>query len=400
MNCEYSGNVPIYNEYSSLNSILMASLYSENSRDMIIKKAKSWDSSNKYKSLIKKIVNKNKRKIDISTEILLLKPDEIFIENMFFLKDPQNKRKFGQDLKKNSLNKLNWNDDFIIDFYRGLGISCLDIYIIDDTQYLNLYKFISWNLTKDNYETELNISTFKNINEENIIPENPDVLIVFNNKLNMSIIDKYIEPLSSIIKTKDLVDKFLSTDEKFKIFEDIKEEVSINDNIYILDSILLRIGDKSIVGFRCDGEKYVYNNFSSSDDNPCSVIKFDWSYNEGIFCYNPIKCQLEDDKISDIYDYCFDFNKGDKTLIYIKKDKRQDILDIPDSEILKIIQRIKAMNMSEITDEIKQFDPTIIINNRLNQNELEKILLKYDMKIYMSNLKKETQETTSEVPAE
>jgi|LakMenEpi03Aug12_release.lakeMendotaPanAssembly.Ray.scaffolds.fasta_scaffold312333_2 hypothetical protein len=398
MNCEYSRNVPIYNEYSSLNSILMASLYSENSRDMIIKKAKSWDRSNKYKSLIKKIVNKNKQKSDISNEISLLNPDEIFIENMFFLKDPQNKKTFGQDLKKNSLNKLSWNDDFIIDFYRGLGLSCLDIYINDNKYYLNLYKFIKWNLTKENYETDLNNSTFRNIDKENIIPENPDVLIVFNNTLNSSIIDKYIQPLSKIFKKINLIDQFLPTDDKFNFFQDIKEEVSINDNVYILDSVLLRIGDKSIVGFRCDGEKYVYNNFSSSDDNPCSVIKFDWSYNEGIFCYNPIKCQLEDENINDINDYCFDFNKGDKTLIYIKKDKIEDIIDVPDSEILKIIQRIKAMDMTTITDEIKQFDPTII-EKRLRQNELEKILLKYDMKLYMSTLKTEIKETATEIPA-
>ena len=144
MNCEYSGNVPIYNEYSSLNSILMASLYSENSRDIIIKKAKSWNRLDEFKSLIKKIVNKNKRKSDISNEISLLKPDEIFIENMFFLKDPQNKKNFGVDLKKFSLNKLSWNDDFIIDFYRCLGLSCLDIYIIDDKYYLN-FGFVNLN---------------------------------------------------------------------------------------------------------------------------------------------------------------------------------------------------------------------------------------------------------------
>ena len=75
MNCEYSGNVPLFNEFSSLNSILMATLYSENSRNLIIKNAKNWDSSNKYKTLIKKIVNKNKRKNDISKEISLLNPE-------------------------------------------------------------------------------------------------------------------------------------------------------------------------------------------------------------------------------------------------------------------------------------------------------------------------------------
>lgn len=396
MNCEYSGNVPIYNEYSSLNSILMASLYSENSRDMIIKKAKGWDRSNKYKSLIKKIVNKNKQKKDISNEISLLNPDEIFIENMFFLKDLENQRKFGQDLKKLSLKKINWNDDFIIDFYRGLGLSCLDIYINENKYYFNLYKFFNWNLTNDNYITDFNTSIIKDISKEFIIQENPDVLIVFNNILNNSIEKKYFKIFNLDDRTRKLLEK-LSTN-KFEIFQDINEEVSINDNVYILDSVLLRIGDKSIVGFRCDGEKYVYNNFSSSDDNPCSVIKFDWSYNQGIFCYNPIKCQLEDENINDINDYCFDFNNGDKTLIYIKKDKIEDIIDVPDSEILKIIKRIKGMNISTITDEIKQFDPTII-NKNLKLNELEKILLKYDMINYLSIIK-EDQSVEPKPPAE
>lgn len=389
MNCEYSRNVPIYNEYSSLNSILMASLYSENSRDMIIKKAKSWDRSNKYKSLIKKIVNKNKQKNDISDQISLLNPDEIFIDNMFFLNDSENKKKFGQDLKKLSLKKINWNDDFIIDFYRGLGLSCLDIYINENKYYFNLYKFFIWNLTNDNYKTDFNTSIIKNISNEFIIQENPDVLIVFNNILNKSIIENYFKIFNLNNKTKQLLDR-LSTD-KFEIFQEIKEEVSINDEIYILDSVLLRIGDKSIVGFRCDGEKYVYNNFSSSEDSPCFVIKFDWSYNQGIFCYNPIKCQLENENINDINDYCFDFNNGDKTLIYIKKEKVQDIPNIPDisdKDILKIIKDIKNMDISNITKEIKEYDPNII-NKGLNRNELEKILLKYYMINYLSIIKEE-----------
>jgi hypothetical protein len=108
MSCEYYDNIPMYNEYSSLNSILMASLYSENSRDLIIKNAKKWDSSNKYKLLIKRIVNKNKRQLDILKELYLLNPDEIFIDNMFFLKDASNKQKFGKELKASGLKKINW----------------------------------------------------------------------------------------------------------------------------------------------------------------------------------------------------------------------------------------------------------------------------------------------------
>ena len=383
MNCEYSGNVPLFNEYSSLNSILMASLYSENSRDLIIKNAKTWDSSNKYKSLIKKIVNKNKRKFDISNEISLLNPDEIFLKNMYFLKEKENQQKFFKDLKTNNSKKLIWNDDFIIDFYRGLGLSCLDIYNDGNNHYLNLYKFISWKLSSDNkYTTELNLASMLKYTTEKIIPANPDILIVFNN-----INEKYIKPFSLSNGTEMFLNSNLkSSIEKFNKFKDIQEEVDIDGNIYILDSILLRIGDKSIVGFRCDGEKYVYNNFSSTYDSPCSVIKFDWKYNEGEFCYNPIKCKLEDDEMRDINDLCFNFNNGNKTFIYIKKDKIPEfpeIPDIPDSEIIKIIKMIKEMDVMKLTEFIKTYDQNII-QGSMNKISLEKIALK----IYMINFTK------------
>ena len=385
MNCQYSGNIPLYNEYSSLNSILMASLYSENSRDIIIKKAKTWNSSNKYKSLIKKIVNKNKRKNDISNDISLLNPDDIFIENMFFLKDKENLKTFVNELKKKDLNRIKWNDDFIIDFYRGLGLSCLDIYIQEEKHYLNLYKFINWKITNtDVYETILNVASLLSIKKENNNPQNPDVLIVFNDKLNNSIKKNYINPFIQIKNYTEYINKnFLSTDVNINKFSNIEEEININNNTYILDSILLRVDDKSIVGFRCDGEKYVYNNFSSTYDSPCSITKFDWKYNEGIFCYNPIKCDLDDDDIKDIEKLCFDFSKGDKTLIYIKKEINNvipEIPDIPDNEIISIIKKIKDMNIAKLTEFIKKYQPDII-NSQNDKIYLEKIALK----IYIIN---------------
>ena len=391
MNCEYSGNIPSYNEYSSLNSLLMASLYSENSRDLIIKKSKKWNSSNKYKSLVKKIVNKNKRKKDISDDISLLNPDEIFLDNMFFLKERKNKSSFGNDLKTLKINKIHWIDDFIVDFYRSLELSCLDIYILNDKHYLNIYKFINWKLTEDNYTTGLNENIILT-KKEHFIPENPDVLIVFHDKLNNSINNKYITPIESYSKSpsKNLLELF--NNNEINNFINIEEEVLFGNDTYILDSILLRIGNKSIVGFRCDGEKYVYNNFSSTYDNTCSVIKFDWKYNEGEFCYNPIKCMLEDEEMKDINDLCFNFNSGDKTLIYIKKDKKNDIPDIPDipdSDILKIIKDIKNMTIPILVDNVKKYNPEIVINSTPPKEELEKNLLKYYMINYLSIYKNE-----------
>lgn len=369
MNCEYSGNVPLFNEFSSLNSILMASLYSENSRDLIIKKAKSWDNSNKYKSLIKKIVNKNKRKIDISDEISLLKPDEIFLENMYFLKNTDNKKKFALSINKLNLKNIKWIDDFIIDFYRGLGLNCLDIYIYEDIYYLNIYNNINWLLSvEDIYTTEIN-----DINQSISISDSPDILIVYSDKLNTSIGKKYISPFITK-KTKNIkLDDFKNR--KFNNFTEIVEDINIDGNIYILDSILIKYKDKSIVCFRCNGEKYVYNNFSNTYDSPCSIIKFDWKYDNGNFCYNPFKCNLEDEILDDIENLCFDLNKGDKTLIYIKKDNIEKIPDIPDEYILEIIKKIKNYNIAELTEIIKKYD-TNIIEKQFSKEELEKIVFK------------------------
>jgi hypothetical protein len=405
MSCEYYDNIPMYNEYSSLNSILMASLYSENSRDLIIKNAKKWDSSNKYKLLIKRIVNKNKRQLDILKELYLLNPDEIFIDNMFFLKNSENKQKFGKELKASGLTKINWIDDFIIDFYRGLDISCLDIYKIDDNYYINLYKFIQWKLEKDKYSTELNISSFSKLKENLIFPNNPDVLIVFDDKLNDSIKMNYIVPfLNTIKESKDetintLLKSVFVSNNKYKIDINEDEVITLNGEKYILDSILLRFGDKSIVGFKCNGEKYVYNNFSSSTESPCSVIKFDWKYNKGNYCYNPDKCELEYDNIEEL---CFDFNKGNKTLIYIKIDKVnpeiQEIPDIPDSKILEIIIKIKAMKLNIKREEIKKYDKAISSEGSDSIELIEKKLLRYYMIDYIKELRANPEAEVEDTP--
>jgi len=378
-------DTPPYNEYSSLNSILMSALYSENSRDLIIKKAKTWDNSNKFKTIIKRIVNKNKQKKDITFEISSLLPDDIFIKSMYFLKDVENQRKFAESIRTSS-NKIDWIDDFIIDFYRSLGLSCLDIFYMENKNiYLNLYKFILWTYNKDGYKTELNKSIFKNLKTELREDKKPDVLILFHKDLNNSI-DKYNLPsLTGDKKIRANLEILLNdlkrTDEKYDIFKDVKEEIEFDGVSYILDSILLKNEDKSIVGFRCDGEKYIYKNFESSFDNPCSIIKFDWKYDEGEFSYNPFKCDLEDG-LTDIDNLCFNFKTYDKTLIYIKKDIKPTVPEIPDSEILGIIKKIKEMDQLLLIQKIKEYEPNII-NNSMTKEELEKIYLRLFLINYM-----------------
>ena len=388
-------DIPPYNEYSSLNSILMTSLYSENSRDLIINKAKKWDNSDKYKLLIKRIVNKNKYNKDISTDIALLNPDDMFIKNMFFLKNQMNLKRFVSLFNKGE--KIEWINDFIIDFYRSLGLTCLDIYYFNKNFYSNIYKNLFWNKSKDidKYESELNM--FNLIDETYTINENPDILIIFNDDLNKSIEKKYISSLKILNnnskKLEDKKDAFILKNEngEFDNLINIEEEIQYKNQTYILDSVLLNYNKKSIVGFRYNGEKYIYNNFSSINDNSCSVIKFDWKYNEGEFCYNPIKCDLENN-LTDINDLCINFKYGDKILIFVKKNTDvSSIPDIPDNEILEIIKKIKGMTVNILTENIKKYESNIISSGKNNKEELEKIYLRLYLINYLSIKKGEEQ---------
>jgi hypothetical protein len=263
----------------------------------------------------------------------------------------------------------------------------------------------------------LNISSFLKIKENIIFPKNPDVLIVFDDELNKSIKNNYIDPFvttienSGVDKIKTFIESVFVSNNKYNIKED--EDITLNGEDYILDSILLRFGDKSIVGFKCNGEKYVYNNFSSSTESPCSVIKFDWKYNKGNYCYNPDKCELEYDNIEEL---CFDFNKGDKTLIYIKKGKvNPEIPEIPESKILEIIMKIKEMKPHEKKEEINKHELMEANNEKkgeINKYEkvlssegsdsielIEKKLLRYYMIDYIKKLRANPEAEAEDIPA-
>jgi hypothetical protein len=388
-------NLPSYNNYSSLNSIFMSLLFSENSRDLIIDKTKLWqDDKDKFKSTIKRVVNKNKKKKDITSELLLLKPNDIFL-NMKFLKDNDNKKIFfplfksitGQDIDNI---KFYWIDNFIIDLYRSLGLSCLDIYYIDDSFYKNFYNFLFWKpFNKNQYLPEINLPS---INERDIDSTNPDVLILFHKDLNKDVsiyrdafknehpkIKDFLSKKDKKFEKDFFLDVFLVKNEIFDIFKDIKEYYDYNGFTYVLDSVLLRKGNKSIVGFTYEGEKYVYNNFSSNIDCPCSIKKFDWKYNNGKYCYHPYKCDLNDN-LEDIGDLCFDFKEGIKTLIYIKQIKKEEVKineDIDDEKLLNLIEQIKKMEKTTLIEEIKKFDKSIIRNSSFPIEEMQKIYLRH-----------------------
>lgn len=125
---------------------------------------------------------------------------------------------------------------------------------------------------------------------------------------------------------------------KYNGINELKEVIEYNNNIYFLDSCILnnfnanknKIPGHSIAGIKCKNKKFVYNGWIKSTKDPamlqngnqhipCKLMKFDWDIKkDNDFCINAEKCDLV--KSSGISkNLCFSFNKGYRTLIYVKQ---------------------------------------------------------------------------------
>lgn len=123
---------------------------------------------------------------------------------------------------------------------------------------------------------------------------------------------------------------------KYNGINELKETIEYNRNTYILDSCILnnfnskqkKIPSHSIAGIKCKNNKFVYNGWIKSTKDPamlqngiqhipCKLMKYNWDITKNNeFCLNPILCKLDKALPNNL---CFSFNKGYRTLIYVKK---------------------------------------------------------------------------------
>lgn len=225
--------IPQYKDTCWFNSILTTSLYSQLSRKVVMKKIGEWNKDDKELMLIKKIIIKY-YKIDkeigdkffyrIKPETIILKIAERF----------ENKSLYNYLMKNIYSNRYTWNMNFIIDFYKFLGIKCIDINYISslDIYLYNLHKFYDYEKDK-----------FHNVRKE-LNDEIPDILVIGRlNIINLS--KKQIKYFKS---SRPIIDD---------------ELLILNGIIYKLDSILMKNESKVhiIAGITYKYEKYIYNSY-------------------------------------------------------------------------------------------------------------------------------------------
>jgi len=362
-NCDNIISLQQYGPTCWFNSILMALLYSDESRKLLLKKSNKWNKKINVLNTINYILH-NK----------YLRTDKIFKDYEYF--DKIRPEYILKELYKYNNKKFNVNPDINNDGYKsalyirkiykllGVKVLYLDLDFKTKKLYYSLFNNVEV-LSLDNKGINI-INKIKYFSTIIKYFKNPDVIII---NIKNNIIDKRYP---SWYKIND--NNIYCSDNRYnglKNFSTLNNEVNYNKDIYVQDSILLtnynsNVGGHSIAGITCKGNKYVYNGWTRStiDPNiksnskvkesdrsyqnnfraeelfgeknieiPCELMKYDWDViKNNNFCLNSKKCILDEMNINDL---CFSFNKGDREVIYVKKNKNNKLNIINNKECPK-----------------------------------------------------------------
>ena len=342
------------------NSILMALLYSDESRKLLLKKSKEWNKKIEVLNTINYILHHKYLRTDKA-----FKDYEYFdkIRPEYILKElyKYNNKKFIIDP---DVNKHGYKSAlYIRKIYKLLGVKVL--YLDLDLKTKNIYYSIYNNIKVVSFDgTKINMQiNIKNQSTINKYLNDPDVIIINTKPFEIKTYP-YWYKINNNASYENYAD--------LSKFANLNYEITNNKNIYQQDSVLLTdynsvAGGHSIAGITCRNDRYVYNGWTRTtiDPNlkkntvkadfqkhiniPCELMKFDWNVKtDKEFCLNRKKCILD---AMDINQLCFSFNKGDREVIYVKKQKtttlNQPDKECPEGKILNPLTN-KCINIKTI----------------------------------------------------
>ena len=409
MNEDICDNIKVIPQFQSncwFNSILMATLYSQLSRRVVLRASLNWDKTNNFLMVLKNILFKHYTNNEKTKEYFVKNKTGLILFKMLktYQEDNKLKQAFKEKIKKSVYKHLGYVNAHIIQFYKYLGVSCVDLTYIKENKLclINVNEYTQWS----KYEIFDDTSCLKKQEEtKKQISKFPDVIILNHSELNNNYTQVIHEIHDYYIKLNHKYAKVNNIDNyKIKIGKDIENYekiISFKGKKYKLDSCLIsnydtdnKLGNHSITGLTCKNKHFVYNGFQNmytQDNIKCSLIPFDWDLKKNTeFCLNNNNCKLQllNPKIKQ--DLCFSFNKGYRTLVYVRMtNDKSDVknnspvksVDVSNvSSIIEEMHDIKTMTKDEIIEALKYF---IIINKDIessNVNELRiyyKIILKY-----------------------
>ena len=422
--------IPQYKGTCWFNAILMTTLYSQGSRNILFKEIEinKWGNSDSLTKVLKTILiesynYKNKTKIQklykkIKPETLLLKLTS------------KHDKPLKQIIKKKQqpdFDDFGWFSYYIVKFLKHLGLKSLDIVYNNDNDifFVNYLKYINYELKYDiknnitnnaliiNTETIFNHTEDFEIDEiDNILKDDgPDYLLLFHSSLHNNVKEYYKQWVKSKNRLGFAIDNYIN-DTNINDFKYYKDIINFNSNQYKLDSCLLdnyndNIGVHAITGITCDDNKYVYNGWNQkTNDNgikeqiqrisPCSLMPYNWDLHkkEG-FCLNTKDCKLDFHNLKEKKeDLCFSFNHGNRILIYTKiLDKKYETSKFPItssktnsishlSSIINNVYNLKDYTREQLINNLLLFNHNKIILERYTDDEQLRELLNEEIDKY------------------
>jgi len=415
--CKNIMTIPQFNGTCWFNAILMAVFYSQNSRKVLLNICDTWETkNNKFLMICKEILLKY---YIYSKEAVLFfnkfKPEAIIFYMLKYFEDKVLKQRLKQFIRTKGYNNLSNHSYYIINIYKNLGVKCLDItYLKDSNTYLlNFYKNLNLIYNKNlKVKEEIDFSSLSFSEEEKeirqLISDVPDILILnhsdFSSKFTSVINYTYNQLLEKNKFLAGIYDKDYYHDIIIKGLDEYKDEIEFNGRKYKLDSCLLNsystINPKNtsshlIAGLTCKNVRFVYNGWDKEKTDEekifdedtyiaCPLIGYNWDLNHHKeVCFLPKKCNLFRPIETN---FCFSFNKiTSGTLIYVRinePNKSKDIDDIKEklslssnfSKIVKDMHDIKTLSEEELIEQLKAFDVNIEEGQKPTKKELQKML--------------------------
>lgn len=423
--CETIATIPQFGGTCWFNAILMATLYSQKSRKLLLKVYKDWDEDNKFLMIMKELLLYNYVFTEKVQHFLnKFKPEVIILYMIHYFQNDVLRKHFKSIIKNSAYNDFAGNSQFINKMYKYLGVKCLDI-CYDEKSNKFLFN-INRKIKYENHENNLMYShnynskeiDFERDKQENqkILDEKPDVIIFTHSKLS----NKYLDHLKIDVlkqlndKTKNAYQDIFNLSkypnanmDKYNL-DDLKnyqDTIKFNGSDYKLDSCLLNNYNDTndithlIAGITCKEKRYVYNGWDKNLsiakmkeiktlNKACKLLRFDWDLHktsgDDSFCFNTAECTKiilnEKEKLFKNDDLCFSFNKfynGGTVLIYIRDDKtkNEDLssFDVNKTRSEKTLSLTSSPNFKRIVKKmhkIKTLTKSELINQIISFNEL------------------------------
>ena len=398
--------IPQYASTSWFSKIIMVIIYSQYSRELLLKSGKLAKKKDRLSELLKQLLKQQKSlKIDLNSFNLLKPTKELFQ----ILKMDVNIYDF--------MNSYGWHGwMFILKFLKYIDASYLSLDYYKNKLYFGI---------QDNLNLSVNISvgsiiynTYSRLNnlyadkayEELKKNQHPEYICVnlWKPETYNYAFYKFLELNLNKENVGYKLDIDTYSDITYSGIKELQEEIIYNNYLYKLDSCILddyklddRNSDKgtehryAISGVTLDNNKYFYNGearvITNEDYNliyqnadkilPCELLKYDWNvrdYNNKITLSDAI-CNKTLNTISDDKKKIYYFGRGVRTLMYVRQYK---IINSDKSDKAKEQRKIERKQRNDIKIKIQQLKDN---NNELKTkiNENKKKIKEYRQKLVL-----------------